>query len=264
MGFLVTEAINSTEFDEFYILDFSFTYEEMMLIASKSRVVNWIDHHKTAQYLVEKLSAIPNINVHFSLDQSGAYLTWKYLLHSVPPLIQDICNVDMWRNECTESFAVVNGLFHKLNNFRVSETVSAQSIISKLSEYFNPGGRSELLAIGMVLTDEIKSYCEGKLKHAFNLHIGTRVLISQFSSMYSSELGNLLSKTYEKLACVINPSFDIELGTRFSLSFRSLDKLESVDSLAVSLGGGGHRNAAATKIEWNRLIPMEDGFKVDN
>ena len=258
------DFIDANDFDEFYILDFSFSLDQMLRIASKSRILTWIDHHKTAEYLFDKLSSVKNIKIHFSLEESGAYLTWKHLIHAVPTLIQDIGNVDMWRTECTESFTVVNGLFHQMNNFRVSETVSAQSVVANLSDYLKSGSRNELLAIGTVLTDEINSYCQGKLNHAFNLYIGNRTLIAQFSSLHSSELGNLLCKTYGIPACVINPSFDSELGNRFSLSFRSLDSLDSVDSLAVSLGGGGHRNASATKIDWNRLIPMKEGFSIDS
>ena len=256
------EFVNAYSFDAFYIMDFSFTVDQMLLIASKSRVVTWVDHHKTAEYLVEKLSNVKNLNIHFSLEQSGAYIAWKSISGTVPTLINDIGNVDMWRTECEESFAVVNGLFHKMNNFRIPEGSNAIAVVSELMEYFQPLKRSELLAIGTVLTEETKSYCQGKIKHAFNIQIAERTLIAQFSTVHNSELGNALCRKYGMPACVINPSFDPKIGARFSLSFRSLDELDSVDSLAIRLGGGGHRNASATRIEWNRLVPTSDGYAV--
>jgi oligoribonuclease NrnB/cAMP/cGMP phosphodiesterase (DHH superfamily) len=95
-----------------YILDFSYTRDELIRMCVYANKVILIDHHKTAQEALENWEDKPaNLEINFDMSKAGCLLTWEYfneventLSHETPPkLIQYIADRDIWAFKLSNS-----------------------------------------------------------------------------------------------------------------------------------------------------------------
>lgn len=190
-----------------------------------------IDHHRLNVEPLLQLN-LPNVTIHFDNTESGATLTSKILLSN------EVCGVnalayirdrDLWQWKLPFSKEYSEGLKHKtkLNDLH-SFTEAVQTPIHKLQE------------IGKLLVEATNSRVEDRLGSAFIVTINNTECVCLNATSDISELGNALCNHYNK------PSATYQIGPNGEVwwSFRSLESLPSVDNLAKSLGGGGHRNAS--------------------
>lgn len=81
------------------------------------------------------------------------------------------------------------------------------------------------------------------------------IFVNETQSDLVSELGNAICKKFQKPVCL----YKILSNGMVSLSFRSMDNLIDMSKVAVALGGGGHRNAAAGSTKLENFVKILNG-----
>ena len=76
---------------EVYIIDFSYSKEEMLELEKKTKKLVVIDHHLSSELSIKSLK-----EYYFSYDHSGCYLAWEYFFKDkdVPVLVKYISDND--------------------------------------------------------------------------------------------------------------------------------------------------------------------------
>lgn len=217
---------------EVYVVDYSYSQEEMRLFQSVANKFVVIDHHITAQKSIELLDEYV-----FALDHSGAYLAWKYF-HSdtkVPRLIEYISDADIWA--------------HSLPHWDYVESYLYKEAVDKFTfSYFealhreleSEEGFENVLRIGKILCDahraRVTLYADQAEKVLFE---GYEIYAINAPREVRSEVGNVLAEKTGTFSLI----FTYEKGL-WKCSLRSVKQFD-VTILAEKYGGGGHKNAAA-------------------
>lgn len=217
---------------EVYVVDYSFSKEQMESFQAVAAKFVVIDHHITAQKDVEGLHEYV-----FALNHSGAYLAWVYFHPDtkVPRLIEYVSDADIWAHtlphwEYVESYVYKESVdrftfpyFEALNNELESEE-----------------GFQRVLEVGKILNDAhtalVSLYANQAEKVMFE---GYEVYAINAPREVRSEVGSMLAEKTGTFSII----FTYEKGL-WKCSLRSVKGFD-VSSLAEKYGGGGHKNAAA-------------------
>ncbi len=95
-----------------YILDFSYKRKDMQKLCQRAHKVILIDHHISAYKELKDLQkTIPNLSLHFDMQQSGAVLSWKYF-HTGPvqKLLKHIQDNDLWQFKLNNTRTIISAL----------------------------------------------------------------------------------------------------------------------------------------------------------
>ena len=207
------------------IADFSYPLPILRDLAASAQSLVVLDHHKTAEpYLVGQ----PEFETRFDLEKSGAVIAWEYAFpeQPVPDLLRYIQDGDLWRWELPASREVSAALGSYPYDFRVWQDLTIDRL------------REEGVAILRYQNQQIARLLDRAGLEDF---AGHRVPVLN-TSVWQSELGNQLAQGHPFAVLWYETS-----GERV-YSLRSTDQGIDVGSLARSLGGGGHRNAAGFRI----------------
>lgn len=208
-----------------------------------------LDHHTTAQKSLEgKSYAI------FDMSRSGAGITWDYFYQNVPMpnFIQMIQDRDLWKWEITESKDFTAGFYTMCSTIGQMDFDGLFELFNQM--YSNPEKSKFYLDLGKIISTitENKAQTIGDdhmrsvSSYAFNGVI-YKACVVNCSTDIASETGNYISSSEQIDFAVLwryhNPSKE------FYVSLRSTGDID-VSTIAKSLGGGGHKNAAgfSTKI----------------
>ncbi len=226
---------------DIYLLDFCFPEEAMTYIASKSKSLTVIDHHVTAQSLVE---SIPHHS--FAIDQSGAVLAWKYFHpgKTIPKLLLYVQDVDLWKFNLKESPEIASALSVYSMDFKTWDKLAKDLEKAELRKRIVGEGRAILNFKNRI----IKEMVEGAEEAEFE---GYRTLIANSPTTIHSELGNALVKKMPPLGIVYRRK-----GDSLKVSLRS-DGTVDVAKIAQKYGGGGHKAAAGFQIKISEPYPWK-------
>jgi oligoribonuclease NrnB/cAMP/cGMP phosphodiesterase (DHH superfamily) len=226
-----------------YVVDYSFSYEEMKRYEDEAQSFTVIDHHISAERDVRLLKSFVFDNAH-----SGAYLTWKFFHPDteVPALIQYISDADTWAHSLPdwkeiESFIYSNGEEHfSFEHFeRLHETLDDKD------------GYARAKSIGQMLTGahaaKVTMYADLAELVTFE---GNRVYAVNAPREVRSELGHVLAQKTNSFAMI----FNYEKGY-WKCSMRSVKDFD-VSVIATKYGGGGHKNAAAFMVPTTFPLPF--------
>lgn len=214
-----------------WIVDFSYTADQLDAIAKRARNVLVIDHHKSAK---DELAAVTanNVEVIFNEEKSGARLTWERFHRGkpVPFLLQLVEDRDLWRYRFDETQAIALLLASYPYEFERWDSVR-KNIESAVFE-----------------AKGIERYHEQKISHLVAHHFmaplaGYSIPVCNAPGFFASDLGNKLASV-GKFACVFWYG-----GKTWTYSLRTQDPDFDVSKIAESYGGGGHRAAAGFKSE---------------
>ena len=218
-----------------YILDFSYKRPVLLEMATQAKVIIIIDHHKSA---MEDLVDLPsNVIPYFSLDNSGAMLTWNYFHPGIEPplLLRHVEDRDLWKFHLRHTREIQAALFSYPYEFEIwdhlmtSEKAYDQLIIDGTAiERKHFKDISELL--GVTTRDMVIG--------------GYRVPVANLPYTMASDAGHELAKGQPFAACY----WDTPEGRVFSL--RSNKNSVDVAEVAKQYGGGGHRNAAGFRVSF--------------
>jgi len=216
-----------------FIVDFSYprTILEEMRQAAESLMV--LDHHKTAE---EDLRGLDYC--HFDMTHSGAYLAWEYLFgaDNVPLLIQYVEDRDLWKWKLNGSEEILSAL----DSYK--KTFDNWNYLNSMLQEEGSEDWQSIYDSGAAILRYKNSLVKALSKRAYRLKIGEEDVLALNSSVFQSELGNLLSEG-EPYAAIYYWS-----GDKFIFSLRSKESGVDVSSVAKKFGGGGHKNAAGFSV----------------
>lgn len=220
-----------------FLVDFTYSPEQVKQIASVASRVVILDHHKSAMLAFKDTTFSSNVLIIFSMDKSGARLTWEHFhVGTAPKLIQYIEDRDLWRWRLDNSHAInafISLFEFSMNDYRILYLQLESSIQFK-----------EAITVGEYLLHQQRKSTNKIVKNAYLKLLGStsgtkRVMFINTCSLIS-EVGNQILTD--------DPSIDFvagwfDLADKRVWSLRSADKFDCSE-LAKRYGGGGHLNAA--------------------
>lgn len=226
-----------------YVLDYSFSGEEMTRYQAEANLFTVIDHHVSVEKDVRSLTSFV-----FDNTRSGAYLSWKFFHPdiTIPKLIEYISDADTWAHTMQdwkeiESFIYSNGEehfsfehFEKLHE--ILETEDGYARAKSIGEML-VGSHSAKVTMYADLAELISF--EGHTVYAVNAPREVR-----------SELGHMLATKTNSFSMI----FTYEKGY-WKCSLRSVKDFD-VSVIATKYGGGGHKNAAGFMMQTNFPLPF--------
>ncbi|MBP6948658.1 MAG: hypothetical protein KBC41_03465 [Candidatus Pacebacteria bacterium] len=220
---------------EVYVVDYSFSREEMIRYQKEATVFMVIDHHISSKSDVESLDRYI-----FDNNHSGAYLAWQYFHkeQEIPTLIRYISDADTWSHSLPdwkeiESFIYSNGEEHfSFQHFEhLEETLDSEEGYTRAKEIGALLDGSHTAKVNMYVDLAELVMFEGYEIYAVNAPREVR-----------SELGHVLAQKTNSFALI----FNYEKGN-WKCSLRSVKDFD-VSVIATKYGGGGHKNASAFMI----------------
>lgn len=217
---------------EVYVVDYSFSREEMLAYQKEAKLFVVIDHHVSAKDDVMSLNHFV-----FNNDYSGAHLAWQYFHPetNVPRFISYISDADTWTHSLPdwkeiESYIYSNGEAH----------FSFEHFEDLHRELETEEGYLHAKTVGGMLvgahTEKVNMYADMAELISFEGH---EVFAVNAPREVRSELGHVLAEKTNSFSII----FTYEKGL-WKCSLRSVKDFD-VSVLATKYGGGGHKNAAA-------------------
>jgi hypothetical protein len=204
-----------------------------------------LDHHVTSR---DRFHADPELEndlragghrVHFDLSHSGAVLAWHHFHDGdVPTLLEYVEDQDLWNWKLPDSEAVNAALGSHPRTFETWDDLIARPIES-------------LVAEGQPLVRQARIDVARAVKKAHPITVAGKRVEAVNSTAHRSAIGHALSERAaygEPWGCVYRVS-----GSRVDATLYSIGELD-VSTVAVSLGGGGHRNAAGFSVRLERWL----------
>ena len=227
------------------VVDFSWrTREENIQVASDANTFVLLDHHKTAQAVLEGLPRAAKINFMFDMNRSGAGLAWDYLFvsgmcHTPRPWYVDyVEDRDLWRFKLPES--------KEVNSFIMTFPYTLEGW-QQLDMYTLEDAK----AAGKFIKLQVDHYVREAAKQVqYGSWLHYKVAVANVPYLNCSEVGNVLAQTAD-ISLTWFERFDGQ--TQFSL--RSIGDVD-VSEFAKAMKGGGHKNAAGfqTTLERGREL----------
>ncbi len=235
-----SSAPNISGRDIVYCFDVSFSDEDIKRLEEDNTRLVMIDHHITSQ------EGIESVKEHvFDIDHSACVLVWKYFFPDapVPLLLKHIEDIDIWKfalphtQEVNILLYMMGFDFEKWSEFSLQlEDPTLREKIYEKAEVL--GGYQDYL-VERIASRAIDGVFEGHEVKIVN------------SPVFVSEIGHLLCE-YSPVAIIW-----YESGDERRVSLRS-DGSVDVSDLAEKYGGGGHREAAAFRVQRKDSFPWEE------
>lgn len=230
--------------DVVYILDFSFSPEELLEICSTHGKVVWLDHHKTAidawieanqdQFILPK-----NLTAILDLERSGTGITWDYFhpQEPRPPWVDYIEDRDLWKFQWDETKHFNAGI--NLYDRTIQQWDRALLHPHDITNQGETALRVQEQHVKSILKDKIDI-----------LICGQKGLAVNCTGAFASDVGHELCKLSGTFGATWyqSESGDIKFSLRSEGSY-------NVAELAKRAGkGGGHVNAAGFTTTISKLM----------
>ena len=219
-----------------YLVDFSYSADQIREIAKVASSVTVIDHHKSAMKDLTGQVFPRGVTVHFDMERSGAGMTWDYFhTDPRPMLIHYIEDRDLWRWNLAES--------REVSAYIGLHSLSLESFY-KLDADFTKDLQGCKLKGSMLLTQQDKiagKICSLAFERTLQSPKGAVKVMFINTSTLISEVGNELLKRHPHIDFVAG-WFDKSMDQRV-WSLRANNRFDC-SVLAKAFGGGGHANAA--------------------
>lgn len=245
---------------QLYIVDYSLPEHQMVQLADACRKVIWIDHHKTALEMGEKLAwkqlhvdtvtadslAQPGPMWAFATDESGASLTWQILFpgEDMPVILEYIRDRDLWNWKLGFSREVSEALRVRLpgDDFKGLLDMDPRDLVSEGKRHWDKKMR------------QVSHNCERAYEVKFHNFRGMAVNAYE----HISETGErLLEDPLVQVAIIYWREKGKWIHSLRSKAPFSSTPLVDVSELAKENGGGGHEQAAG--FQGPHLHPSLDG-----
>lgn len=215
--------------------DFSYKYDQFMQIFDICSSIIILDHHKTAETELMRVSDNHKI---FKMDKCGAIITWEYFfVETIPLFFKYIQDRDLWKKELPFSDEFSVALSIEPTEFTIWEKYlfddEVEGLIELGKEYIK---YNDYLMNEIMKTSYLKQYTiDDKLI----------VVACVNSPIMKSNLGNKLLDGAD-FSAIYNYSEQKEMTV---VSLRSDDNKLDVSEIAMKNNGGGHRNASGCILE---------------
>ncbi len=234
-----------------YILDFSYSPSLLVDASTKACRIILIDHHITAMEQCDdffKAQPLPeNLSINFDMSRSGCILAWQHFFHDLKPpkILLHIEDRDLWRFKLDGTREITTALHEKMPiNFA---EIGALDL-------------AELLPIGRIQVECIAGMVKRLAKSAHRISVAGRIgLAVNAPSLFSSDLGQVLAEK----SGTFGMTYQYDGRKRqWTFSLRSIGDYD-VGHLALSFGGGGHKNAAGFALHNNPFLLPPTQAKID-
>lgn len=248
------------------IIDVAYHPDTLQKICSSAKHVTYIDHHVSHIQEIKDLK-IENLEIVYDPEYSGCYLAWRFFnpKKDIPKVIKYISDNDTgtWKYKYTNAVITTITVQYRIhlkeieNWYKLLDDNLTKSLIKKgkiFMEY------NEHLLRKSLTQYTLKTFPSVKLrKHFPELSELPKYTVSVHSGACptTTQVGNFLSKNTE-CDFVIIFSFNLE-ENKLILSFRSTRV--NVGKIAKILGGGGHKYAAACRLDMS-ILSISDIFFV--
>lgn len=200
-----------------------------------------LDHHVTARDRFESdpgvvaLAEAAGYRVHFDLEHSGAMLAWQHFREGEepPPLLRYVEDQDLWAWKLPQSEEVNAAIASYPRSFEAWSKLIEKPI-------------DELAEEGASILRSNRIHVERSLSHTHLVRIGSKRIEAVNATENKSSLGHAIAERArfgDRWACVYRLS-----GDRVNATLYSIGDFD-VATVAVSLGGGGHKNAAGFSVK---------------
>ncbi|GAB4821849.1 hypothetical protein N2152v2_008895 [Parachlorella kessleri] len=244
-----------------YLVDFAGPSGFAKELAQRAQRVVVLDHHKTsaAELTDPSILEVPNLEVHFDMNRSGATVAHDYfqpegLTPEQQQLFKYIEDADLWRWRLPDSKAFHSGLgslrleYDATKNPGIFDELLAQSPES-------------LIARGKPILEEERRQVEAAAATAFVVNLGgssgskrgwgqcLAVAGADDVGRLRSQLGNVLAERAKAqglrgVAVVAYTEAAMNDPSKLKLSLRSVGD-EDTTVISETYGGGGHKNASS-------------------
>ena len=236
--------------DRVVIVDFSFEAKILEQWREQVSEVIVIDHHKTAMGMLEGLSN--TVLKHFDMNECGATLTWKTFFpnQEIPVFLSYVRDRDLWNHELPRTREIHETMAQMCYGLKETDNIFL------LFELFNglaKLNKNELVALGCAISGPKIKAKDLKINEIANRWKMYEVAGHQVPVVFLAKDGSedrLVSDVCSRLYTHLHPNVDFVacFTADRCWSLRS-DKNKpgngfDVGTLAKSMGGGGHHNAA--------------------
>jgi len=223
------------------ICDYSYRKDILDNLLGKVNKLLIIDHHLSAQ---QDLQQIDDKHKIFSMDYSGAMLTWFYFYKDLPPplLIQYIQDRDLWTKKLPYTDDFVSWFYTLPLTYEEYIKYLDDDLLLQMIKLKGIAYRElNEINIKKSVDNAIPKFCKIKNKYYIVCYCNDPNL--------KSDIGNQIFNKYDLIDfSAVYSINDSTNSTSFSL--RSTNKHSDVSEIAFGLGGGGHRNASGVKINY--------------
>jgi oligoribonuclease NrnB/cAMP/cGMP phosphodiesterase (DHH superfamily) len=229
-----------------YILDFSFAEPILAAMDAVAARLTLLDHHKSAADVLGKFTCRCGA-LHFDLKKSGARLAWEYFLpgRHLPDLVRYVEDRDLWVWKHPHSAAYLAALDMEPQEFAHWSAIADNG----------PEQLAAFLARGQAMDDKFNKLAADMADSATEVVFnGARGLMVNAPNVFHSLIGNLLSQKSGSFALIwtVHKSGAIKVGLRSQKNFDCIP-------LAQSMGGGGHPQASAFRMDIEKLPELLRG-----
>ena len=220
-----------------FILDFSFSPAVLRNMAQHAAKIVLLDHHRSAASQWIGVEPIPNVEILFDMDRSGAQMAWDYF-HSGsvrPPLIDHIGDRDLWRFALADTKAFCAGLSLIPTSFESWQIAASHP--------------EDLIAKGRTVLEVLQRQIDSALRKDLRpvTLCGYQGLATNAISN-TSEIGHAIAKR----SGTFSLTFFIK-GDEAICSLRSIAPFD-VSVIATHYGGGGHAQASGFTVPIDRFF----------
>lgn len=252
-----------------YLMDFSFSFEQMRELAARSSRLIWIDHHKSKIPVFEDICKTTTIDPMSAFDvrRCGAALAWIQMFSGdMPEILKYVEDRDLWRWELPNSRAISAGMWAMLGKLHPSSGFLTM----------NP---TSFIDVGEILLDAQEDRIRAAISQATPTTIDDYSALAVNAATDVSEIGHALCEGVYPLGGETGfQTAEVAIIYRFHQRARDgqgawVHDLRSVSvdvsEIAKNRGGGGHENSAGflSKIPWineDRTCETCDRGKLDS
>lgn len=222
------------EEENVYIVDFSYSAAVLRDMAEVYDKIVILDHHKTAQEDLKDLK-IPNVEIVFDMNRSGAVIAWDYFHPDkpAPELLKYVQDRDLWKFELPYSREITAAL-----NVVSPDVNVWHDLVNRDTNAIN-----NLLAQGEAITKANNQLIERALKQVAFIEFCGFWVPSVNSTVLMSELGEAMLKAKPEAQFSLTYIIRDKGIVQFSLRSRVGSNCD-VSIIAEAYGGGGHKHAS--------------------
>lgn len=222
-----------------FLIDFSYSKDEMDALVAKSSSLTALDHHRSAKETVESMPEYV-----YDEKRSGATIAWDYFHPDTkrPRLLNYVEDGDLYLFKLPDARAVLSYVYaHPFQFDEWDRFATALDDDMQLAEY---------VKIGTIYAEHFNILVEQIANRAVLVSFeGYECYFASTASMFNSDVGHLLASRKPPIGIVATMH-----GDALAVSLRS-DPSVDVSVIATKYGGGGHPQASGFLVKWGAPLP---------
>jgi oligoribonuclease NrnB/cAMP/cGMP phosphodiesterase (DHH superfamily) len=222
-----------------FIVDFSYSAEDLLYIRSKARQVTVLDHHKSAA--LDLKDGVEGVDLVFDMSRCGAEIAWDWCHNTSRPWwLVHIRDRDLWEWKDPDSHAFSAALFERGLSFETFDFIDSM----------NEQERQDFIRFGVHLHMQQQKEVVKLCRHANLVPFQGYNVYALNTLEYRSECGSCLVERHECDFAVLY-LYDLPKNCWVvSLRAKQNSKID-LSVIAKKFGGGGHPTAASFLFQGN-------------